>query len=212
MAHMKNAVMKAFDEETREVHHHLRDSDDCHYFIEYTARKPFDFSDENSFINNLKKSPSKRNSPWEWRWKVKAINDAAEALARELPEEWLSNSTFVPVPPSKARDDPEYDDRMSQILAKVGNGVDVRELVYQKQSMEATHVSDDRHSIEELVQNYDIDEDFVHPAPTHIVVVDDMMTAGAHFRAMVQVLEEQFPGVPLAGVFLARRIFPDEHE
>lgn len=209
---MKDSSMKAFDEETSEIHHYLREGDDCHYFIEYTARKPFDYSDANNFINNLKKSPNKRNSPWEWRWKVKAIDDAAEALARELPKEWLSDSTFVPVPPSKAKDDPEYDDRMWQILTKLGGSVDVRELVYQKTSMEATHVSDDRHSIGDLVENYEIDEDLIDPAPTHLVVVDDMMTVGAHFRAMVQVLEERFPGIPISGVFLARRIFPAENE
>jgi len=129
----------------------------------------------------------------------------ATTLSRELSREWSSNSTFVPVPPSKAKDHPEYDDRMTRVLKKLG--VDVRELVYQKESMAPTHTSDERHSIQELVENYEIDEKLAKPIPTHIVIADDMVTAGAHFRAMRKVLGNRFPGVPISGVFLARRVF-----
>jgi hypothetical protein len=208
---MKNDQIKAFDEETRPDHFYLCANDDCYFFIEYTARRPFNYSDANSFITNLKKKPSKRGT-YEWAHKIRAIDDAAETLRRELPEDWLENSTFVPIPPSKATNDTEYDDRMSQVLNKLGNNVDVRELVYQKESMEATHVSDQRHSIPTLVENYEIDEDQVRPEPTHIVIMDDMMTAGAHFVDMRRVLEERFPGVPISGVFLARRVFPEDNE
>jgi len=41
---------------------------------------------------------------------------------------------------------------------------------------------DDRHTIQELVGNYEIDEELADPRPTHIVIFDDMMTAGTHFR------------------------------
>jgi predicted amidophosphoribosyltransferase len=99
---------------------------------------------------------------------------------------------------------------MLQVLRGLGNA-DVRELVIQTESMEATHVSDQRHTINELVANYEIDEDQAEPEPTHIVIVDDMMTAGAHFRAMARVLGERFPAVPISGVFLARRIFPENN-
>ena len=41
--------------------------------------------------------------------------------------------TFVPIPPSKAKSDPLYDDRMEQILRKIwpGQQIDMRELVIQ---------------------------------------------------------------------------------
>jgi hypothetical protein len=208
---MKDEKMKGFGGETRPDHFYLRADDDCYFFIEYTARRPFNYSDANSFITNLKKKPSKRGT-YEWVHKVRAIADAAETLRRELPDDWLENSTFVPIPPSKARDDPEYDDRMSQVLSELGGEVDVRELVYQTESMEATHVSEQRHSIEALVEKYEVAQDQVRPKPTHIVIVDDMMTAAAHFRAMCRVLKKQFPGVPISGVFLARRVFPDDNE
>jgi len=206
---MEHAKLTRFDDKARQDHHYLTSDDDCFYFIEYTSHKPFNYSKANSFINNLKKSPETRKT-WQWRHKLRAINVAAKTLLREFPDDWISDSTFVPVPPSKAKDHPEYDDRMIQILGKLD--VDVRELVHQKKSMEATHVSEDRHSVDDLVENYEIDEDQCEPTPTHIVIVDDMVTAGAHFRAMCTVLGNRFPGVPISGVFLARRVFPGDNE
>jgi hypothetical protein len=207
---MKNEKMKEFEDETRKDHYHMSADDDCYYFVEFIKGAGYG-PPGNSFINNLKKKPSRRGT-YEWGHKLRAINDAAETMQRELPDEWLENSTFVPIPPSKAKDHPEYDDRMSQVLSKLGKDVDVRELVYQTESMDETHILLDRHSIETLVENYEIDENKVRPKPTHIVIVDDVVTAGKHFRAMCRILEERFPGVPISGVFLARRVFPEDNE
>jgi hypothetical protein len=44
--------------------------------------------------------------------------------------------------------------------------------------------------------------------PQAIAVVDDVPTAGTHYRAMHTVLSQRPPRVPIAGVFVARRIFP----
>jgi len=207
---MRDAVLIEFDNDTRQAHFHLTPDDDCYYFVEFVKGAGFG-PPGNNFINNLKKKPSKRGT-WEWQHKLRAIEEAAITLRPELPKEWLSDATFVSNPPSKARDDPEYDDRMLQVLKKLGREVDVRELVIQTHSMDATHVSEQRHSIDTLVEIYEIQEDLVRPKPTHIVIVDDMITAGNHFRAMCRVLEQRFPQVPLSGVFLARRVLPEHND
>jgi hypothetical protein len=49
-------------------------------------------------------------------------------------------------------------------------------------------------------------------AVTAIAVVDDVLTAGVHYRAMHTVLSRRFPDVPIIGVFVARRVFPDPAE
>ncbi len=142
---MNDAKLTKFSSVSRRDHHYLRPEDDCYFFIEYTRGKSFDYSNANSFINNLKKSPKTRGT-WQWRHKQKAIRVAARTLLRELPDEWLSESTFVPVPPSKAKNHPEYDDRMLQILAKLN--ADVREVIYQTRTMPAAHESENRHSVD----------------------------------------------------------------
>jgi hypothetical protein len=46
--------------------------------------------------------------------------------------------------------------------------------------------------------------------PRAIGVVDDVLTAATHFRAMKDVLATRFPGIPITGIFIARRVFPDD--
>jgi predicted amidophosphoribosyltransferase len=201
-----------FDDETiRRIHPHLHSYDDPYYFIAYTSNRKYDYSDANQFISNFKKSPLKRGMPEYWH-KERAIDLAANVLRDQLPNEWLADSTFVPIPPSKTRDHPEYDDRVTQVLTRIGS-IDVREIVYQLESMDATHMmGESRHSIEDLVANYRIDENLIDPEPNHIVIVDDMLTAGKHLRAMRRVLGNQFPDAKFSAVFLARRIFAEVGE
>jgi predicted amidophosphoribosyltransferase len=126
--------------------------------------------------------------------------------------DWLATGTLVPVPPSKARGDPEYDDRISQICRAIPGAADVRELVIQTRSLPADHVGGQRHRIEDLVEVYSIDESSAAPAPSSIAIVDDVLTNGTHFRAMKAILQDRFPGVPIAGLFIARRVFPNPFE
>jgi predicted amidophosphoribosyltransferase len=104
-----------------------------------------------------------------------------------------------------------YDDRMTRVLRAVGTGiaVDIRELVIQTTTTAAAHMSThDRPSPEEIATNYEIDVARAQPAPRLIGVFDDVLTTGAHFRAMKTVLQTRFPGTSVIGVFLARRVFP----
>jgi len=99
---------------------------------------------------------------------------------------------------------------MTQILRHVvaDIGGDVRELVVTRVSMTPAHLSDVRPNVEELMDNYEIDEAVANPVPTIIGVFDDLLTAGSHFKAVKNVLSARFPQVPIIGIFIARRIFP----
>jgi hypothetical protein len=191
-------------------HHHLECDDDCYFYLEYTSGRGFGFSDANSFILNFKKSVLTRGT-YQWVHKQNAIREAAHHLVRTLPAEWLQDSTFVPIPPSKAQDHPEYDTRISQVLTGVGN-LDVRELIFQTVSLDATHHLEDRHTVQDLLNVYEINEKLVRPVPAHIVLVDDVVTGGTHFKAARLFLRDRFPGVPISALFLARRVFPVENE
>jgi hypothetical protein len=193
------------DELTRGDHTYLAPEDICFYLGEYSARKGFAHSATNSLIINLKKPMRLRGSA-QWRWKEKAVQDAADALKHALSGTDLNGITFVPIPPSKAKTDPAYDDRMCRVLAQLGAGLDIRELVTLKASMMAAHESEDRLRPDELAQHLALDETVCQPPPSRIVIFDDVLTTGCHFRAVRSVLHQRFPEAKFLGIFLARRV------
>jgi len=201
------------DESNLADHARLRATDVCLYLYEYTSGRDYSFSQTNDLINNFKKKPGS-SSPAELRYKNGAIARCAQTLGQTLNAEWLDVATLVPVPGSKALGHPDFDDRMTQVCRMIRAGVDVRALVRQRVSTQAAHEagpSGARVTVDELLDAYEIDETLALPAPRAIGIFDDVLTAGTHFRAMHTVLSQRFPGVPITGIFIARRVFPPEH-
>ena len=75
----------------------------------------------------------------------------------------------------------------------------------QVESTPASHESEARLHAEELIANYRIDDALAAPPPRDIVVFDDVLTTGSHFKAMQHVLKERFPDIAVRGLFIARR-------
>lgn len=194
------------DGTNRPDHYRLAEGDTCYFLFEYTAGKGYGFSETNQLISNLKKKPSQSGKNG-YHYKARAITRAGKDLAQALNPKWIANGTVVPVPSSKAPGHPDYDDRLTRI-AKLIPGADVRELVRNTKSHEAAHESDHRPTVEDLVEIYEIDESLADPEPTSIVIFDDVLTAGTHFKAMQQVLRGRFPNAKIYGVFIARRALP----
>lgn len=187
-------------------HWHLTESDDCYFLGEYTAREGYQFSPTNQLIINLKKGPDRRGRP-DWKYKERAIRQVARALRAAIKES-LDNITFVPIPPSKAKADPLYDDRMTQVLTTIRPTppLDVRELVVQPVSTRAAHESQHRPSPTEILSRYELDITLAKPVAECIFVVDDVLTTGAHFCAVKSLLSSHFPETPVVGIFVARRV------
>ena len=117
--------------------------------------------------------------------------------------------TLVPIPTSKTKTDPNYDDRILATLRGIspspGVRVDLRELIDQSSTRLAAHDGGSR-SIEVLTGAWNIDETQVKPVPSWIVLFDDVITTGCHFKAASRVLKDRFPNVRITGVFIARRV------
>lgn len=209
---MVDAVrLSLIDDSSRGDHYHLTANDTCYYLYEYTSHRDYSFSATNQLISNLKKKPSQAEQPHYW-YKGQAIESCGRALAAALNPNWLGNATLVPVPGSKAPGHPDHDDRIERICRLMRQPPpDVRPLVQQATSTNASHevAQGDRVTVEELLNLYTINEGIAHPPPRSIAIVDDVLTAGTHYRAMQTVLTERFPGVPIIGLFVARRVFPD---
>jgi predicted amidophosphoribosyltransferase len=195
------------DDLSRPDHFYLTPQDDCYFLGEYTARQGYAFSSTNHLILNFKKSMDKRGTA-QWKYKDRAISEAAAAFRLSLNKEWLDTATLVPIPPSKAKADPLYDDRLVRMVQALRPQPrpDIRELVTQLANMAAAHEQQNRPKPEDIEANYAIDQALRDPAPRTIGLFDDVLTTGAHFRAASNVLQRAYPGVRIVGLFIARRV------
>lgn len=196
------------DELSRPDHWYLEAQDEVYSFAEYTSNKGCSYSPGNQLVANFKCEPKFKGS-LRWTYKERAIAEVSRGIATATNPVALKNTTFIPIPPSKTKTDPDYDSRCLDALLGVsgivGFPVDVRELVYQTETTVMSHGSEQRHKPDGLGALYQIDEAQALPAPTDIVVFDDVMTTGAHFKAMKAILGARFPGVAIRGLFVARR-------
>jgi hypothetical protein len=195
------------DDLARPDHFYLTVADDCYFLGEYTARKGFAFSAANRLILNFKKTMDRQGKP-EWPWKEHALREVAAAFRTALNNDFLNVATLVPIPPSKAKADPLYDDRMTRMLRAIRPQplVDIRELIMQTESSEAVHAQAVRPRPEGIAARYQIDQGLLLPTPRAIAICDDVLTTGAHYRAAHSVLQHAFPGVRTIGLFIARRV------
>ena len=161
------------DELTRPDHFWLTVEDRCYFLGEYTARRGYAYSQTNNLILNFKKTLDRRGKP-EWRYKKLAIRQAAAAFRRALGQQ-PPRMTFVPIPPSKAPQDPLYDDRVTQMLRAIwpAQPADVREIIIQPESTDAAHDSLARPTPLEIAEAYRIDDAMATPRPESIAVVDE---------------------------------------
>ena len=199
-------MLSKVDELVRSDHFYLDGQDDCYFLREYTSHQPFQFSETNQLIYNLKKSPDRKGRP-EYRHKESAIRQVAGELRDALNPDWLRFATLVPTPPSKARGDPLYDDRISRMLTAMGDNLDARELVIQPASTTPDHGATARRLPAEISGLYQIDDRLVSPTPRLLGIFDDVLVTGAHYKAMKSLLRARFPDAPIVGLFVARRVF-----
>ena len=203
-------VLTPIDLEMKTLYHHNLDlHDECYFLGRYAVGMGFEYCD-NQLILNFKKEMHRRGLP-EWHYKARAINTIATAMRAAISPLGLGiirKSTFVPIPPSKARSDPGYDDRMTKMLQAISTNprLDVREIVTQSESTIAAHAASDRLGSDDIADLYGIDETVVLPTPERIVIVDDVITTGAHFRATKQVLSTRIPDAAFIGIFVARSV------
>lgn len=196
------------DDLTRSDHNHLLPEDECLFFGDYTARKGWAHSATNQLILNFKIPVNWRGTN-RWPHKQRAIRTVADLFSARIGPRF-AELTLVPVPPSKLKTDPEYDDRMMDMLRALkppaGLSADVRELVTQTEPIGAAHESSSRPPPETWESVYEIDEALTGQSPRWIGIVDDLLVTGCRFRAMSNVLNRRFPEARITGLFIARRV------
>ncbi|HAT5923637.1 TPA: hypothetical protein JAG55_002940 [Legionella pneumophila] len=203
-------ILQQIDDSLLRDHLYLEANDKCYFYGEYAGRQGYAFSETNQLIFNFKKPMKARNKP-DWQYKIKAIETISQILPASKGWAKLRQYTWAPIPPSKDRNDPEYDDRLLQVLLKLKETeqcLDVREILLAQKSRNAAHAPDNqvRPTIKDHISNLVVDKALLTPAPKAIAVFDDVLTTGASFKAAQYILRKAFPSIPIIGIFVARNI------
>ena len=218
---MPNRLTEISDHE-RPDHHHLPTDVRCFFWGEYTPLDQtnghgWSYSSTNQIIGNFKKRLDRKGQS-DWQYKGQAIQKIGRAFSEFWKWDELHNKhhvAIVPIPPSKARNDPAFDTRMFEMVSAIAINanikLDIRDCLSFSGAVAASHIAHSRPTPDELLAELSFDKTIGNPdsQPGLIFVFDDVLTTGAHFQAVVRKLEEFFPGVKIIGNFVARRITPN---
>ncbi len=203
------------DETNRGQHAFLQEGDQCLYFGEYQGRGGFQSSPTNQLIFNFKKLPTRCRQDERLRYhKERAVRGIGEGIRRAISREPAERLTWVPVPTSKVVGDPDYDDRLIRALGIAFDGydTDVRSLLRQTESTEPDHAArGQRLTRDELLGILEVDQPVLDRSPLRqkIVLFDDVLVSGKHFKCCEERLRDVVPAhVPIIGIFVARCVFP----
>jgi hypothetical protein len=207
------ARLTRIDDLTRPDHLYLDGADECFYFGDYCARQGFGYSPMNRLIYNFKKPMDRRDQP-DWFYKEQAIDRAAAAFSEALPQDFCDRAVFVAMPPSKARDDAGYDDRVFRLLQRLGalKPCNVHDLLRQDGSRDVAAHQGQRLDPDTLAGMLRVEALPGDAAPSIIGLFDDVLVTGASFKAAKAVLGATYPGVRVVGLYIARRVFPPMEE
>jgi hypothetical protein len=208
----------SIDDTNRSDHRYLEAEDKCYFFGEYFAGKGYQGGGTNQLILNLKCKPTivAANSGRRLH-KDRAIHAIASGLRNVIGRESAEQITWIPIPPSKADNDAEYDNRLLRTLNMAFGeyNVDIRPLLRQAASTAADHSGGDRISSEALYAVLQVNHQALASKPVHasVFLFDDVLTTGKHFKCCERRLREVLPaGTQYSGLFVARRLLPNPIE
>jgi hypothetical protein len=201
------AKLLKVDEVTAGEHFSLEANDTCFYIWEYAVRRSYAAGPTNQLVKNLKIKPSEiAQAPARRRYKQRAVDHAARAvrdlLGRAAAEGQYS---FVPVPSSKAIGDTDHDDLTTRVLERAFSGwkSDVQPILRVKRSMPADHESAERMTYDELLALTEVSPP-ANPLRATIVILDDVLNSGKHFKVAKSLLSALCPTAAILGLFIAR--------
>ena len=201
--------LRLITELERPDHWHLQSEDQCAFFGEYAARQGYSHSDTNQIVTNLKKKPHLKNT-MQWPHKLKAINTMSLSIAHNLTPDAISKFTFVPIPSSKTKQNADYDDRIVQIVRGINPKLDMRELLVTTTDREALHEGNKKRDLGEVERSINVDQSLTTPEPSHVVLIDDLLTTGCTFRVCSKIIRKIWPDMAIFGIFVARRVIPKD--
>ncbi len=184
-------------EESFHFHFHIKNEDKCVYAREYKSRLGWKIK-TNSLVLNFKKSPLTKDTP-EWQYRKKSIQIFSKEIEKLFKPN--SNATITAIPSSKPKIHSEYDNRFEdlfKVLLKTRPRLNIEWPVEIRNLILPAHQGGSRNP-KDIKKNYRW-KGFKN-TPKEIGIVDDVLTTGAHFRAMSDFLKENRYKGQIVGIF-----------
>jgi len=190
--------------------------DICYYIWKYNPNSEVNES-VHSFVKNFKRNPQElQGNTFFPKYKSQSINKAAHELSlicnRLEDNNKFKDSIWLPIPPSKSKADPLYDDRLVKVLESINSSFRLKfhDIFSTINSTESSHKSNERdvqlkidnitcnsHGIELLKNN------------ANFIVFDDIITSGASFKALKTIIQSNNPDANVIGLFLCKTYYPN---
>ena len=188
----------------------LEPDDICLYAREYVSGGGYEAGEANQLIVNFKKPQEREQNQGEWYFKQQAVSKFARELSSLLPE----GIHFAFIPCSKTKDDPEYDRRFEMLwtmLHHIRRDLILCNPFSFKTSHKSAHLGGTR-DIDEIYNSLNWHGLEENEGLEKIVLIDDMITSGSHFKACQKLILEHHPDIRVIGVFWtrAKKIFPTD--
>jgi hypothetical protein len=194
--------LQKIDEMVMPRHKYLVRTDSCYYLMDYPPYNKYGRTPNTCKIMDFKIKADRKGTP-EWERKKNIITEIAKTFIKAYPFK-DKDTVLVPMPPSKKKDDPDYDDRivsfLNQFCAETPKAY-LKEIISVKESMEASHLSDDRKSPDELLEYLVLDTTFSLDGKD-VIIVDDVIRHGAHYKACEKLILSKFKPTLITGMFI----------
>ena len=186
---------------------YIKNNDSCFHARDYISGGGYTSCETNQLISNFKKPLSKKKKEKEWWHRNQAVRTFKSEVAQFFmnPKIKTKLNTITAIPSSKIKDHSEYDNRFEDLfneLKKTNLNLFEEWPVKIKNNIEASHRGGER-TPESIKANY-IWEGFKKRDPKILFVFDDIITTGAHFRAMSDFLRDNKYEGYIVGLIWAR--------
>ena len=153
-----------------------------------------------SMILNLKKKHGDKY----YYYRNQALLEASTLIRDFLKESKnLKDLTFVPIPDSMCVYDYDRDSRMAEVMEHCNLDLDIQKILCFKSDSGKIHLSSSRRDAVSIKNNLSIHLPRLRLCKTKIVLLDDVLTTGAHFSACKSLILEHRPEVEVFGLMLA---------
>jgi len=182
---------------------HIASDDLCIYFLEKES-EGYSASDANNIIYNFKK-PLSRQEHSDWYYKERAIKQISSMINTiRFPECFI-----VPAPTSKPRNSKEWDSRIDQVVDSIAQQqVSIAKNLDVTIPLLPAHNGGSRDI--QTIKNFTSCTVLPQNGINTVILVDDVLTTGAHFRAWKEIILERNPHIKhVFGLFFALHLWKD---